>query len=120
MAARLARTGFVPDAILSSTAVRAHTTAKAFAAELGIPITLNADLYGAPADALLTAAAATGYAAVLVVAHDPGMSELASRLSDGAIAHMPTCAVATFTWRQDDWDVATALPADEWTLDTPH
>jgi phosphohistidine phosphatase len=120
MAARLARTGFVPDVILASTAVRAHTTAKAFAAELGIPVTLDADLYGAPADTLLAAAAATRAEAVLVVAHDPGMSELAARLSGGGIAHMPTCAVAMFTWRQDDWDVATALDADEWTIDTPH
>ena len=42
----------------------------------------------------------------MVVAHDPGMSVLAEQLS-GEIAHMPTCAVATFTWDSDDWDVAT-------------
>ncbi|WP_203581187.1 SixA phosphatase family protein [Microbacterium hibisci] len=119
MARRLAATGFRPDVILSSTALRARTTAEAFAAELGVAVSLDPDLYGAPASALLAAAAATGAGSVMVVAHDPGMSVLAGRLSDGGIGHMPTCAVATFTWSDDDWDVATSLDPDDWTIDTP-
>ena len=119
MARQLAETGFQPDAILSSTALRARTTADAFAAELGVPVTLDPELYGAPARALLAAAAATRASSVLVVAHDPGMSVLAAHLSDGGIGHMPTCAVASFTWEVGDWDVATALDPDDWTFDTP-
>jgi phosphohistidine phosphatase len=119
MAARLAASGFRPDVILSSTALRARTTAEAFAAELGVAVSLDPELYGAPAAALLAAAAATGAGSVAVVAHDPGMSVLAGRLSGDGIGHMPTCAVATFTWRQDDWDVASALDPDDWTFDTP-
>lgn len=119
MARQLAETGFRPEVILSSTAVRARTTAEAFAAELGVPVTLEPELYGAPARTLLAAAAATGARSVLVVAHDPGMSALAAHLSDDGIGHMPTCAVATFTWNVEEWDVATALDPDDWTLDTP-
>lgn len=119
MARRLAETGFRPDAILSSTALRARTTAEAFAAELGVPVALDPGLYGAPARALLAAAAATGLPAVMVVAHDPGMTALAEELSDGALGHMPTCAVATFTWDEDDWDVATAIEPSSWTFDSP-
>ena len=119
MARRLAETGFRPDIILSSTAVRARTTAEAFAAELAVPVALEPELYGAPASTLLSAAEATRAPAVVVVAHDPGMTALAERLSGGGIGHMPTCAVASFTWHQDDWDVATALDPDEWSLDTP-
>ncbi|MGN6221933.1 MAG: SixA phosphatase family protein [Microbacterium sp.] len=119
MAARLAASGFRPEVILSSTALRARTTAEAFAAELGVAVSLDPELYGAPAAALLAAAAATGAGSVVVVAHDPGMSVLAGRLSGDGIGHMPTCAVATFTWRQDDWDVASALDPDDWTFDTP-
>lgn len=119
MAARLAASGFRPDVILASTALRARTTAEAFAAELGVAVSLDPELYGAPAGALLAAAAATGAASVMVVAHDPGMSVLAGRLSGDGIGHMPTCAVATFTWTHDDWDVATALDPDDWTFDTP-
>ncbi|GAA5090957.1 histidine phosphatase family protein [Microbacterium yannicii] len=120
MAARLAASGFRPDIILSSTAVRARTTAEAFAAELGVAVSRDRELYGAPASSILEAAAATGAQAVMVVAHDPGMSTLAARLSGDGIAHMPTCAVATFTWAQDDWDVATAVDPDTWTFDAPH
>ncbi|MFK4836859.1 SixA phosphatase family protein [Microbacterium sp. ZW T2_14] len=119
MAARLAASGFRPDIILSSTALRARTTAEAFAAELDVAVSLDRELYGAPASSILAAAAATHAPAVMVVAHDPGMSALAARLSGEGIDHMPTCAVATFTWMQDDWDVATAVDPDSWTFDAP-
>jgi phosphohistidine phosphatase len=119
MARRFAESGFRPDVILSSTARRARTTADAFAAATGTRVTLQERLYGAPAGLLLDAAAETRAASVMVVAHDPGLSVLAGRLSDGEIAHMTTCAVATFTWSTDDWDVATSLDADDWTFDTP-
>jgi phosphohistidine phosphatase len=118
MAARVTATGWRPDVIVASTALRARTTAEAFGAALGVAVDLDDDLYGAPADALLERAARTGAAAVMVVAHDPGMTVLASRLSGEAIAHMPTCAVATFTW-DDDWDVATAVDPASFTFQAP-
>ena len=120
MAARLADGGFAPDAIVTSTARRARTTAAAFGERFGLEPVLRPGLYGAPAEELLEAAVQQGARSVLVVAHDPGMSVLAARLSNDAIGHMPTCAVATFTWRdQDDWEVAAALDPDEWTFDSP-
>ncbi|MEU1972792.1 histidine phosphatase family protein [Microbacterium sp. NPDC019599] len=118
MARRLADSGFRADAILSSTALRAATTAAFFGEALGVPVEQQEELYGAPASFLLDAAAERGVASVVVVAHDPGMSSLAWQLS-GEIGHMPTCAVATFTWDEDDWDVATALDPVDWTIDTP-
>ena len=60
-----------------------------------------------------------GAASVVVVAHDPGMSVLAARLSGDRIEHMPTCAVATFAWDEDDWDVVDSVEPAEWTFDTP-
>jgi len=119
MAARLAETGLRPELVLSSTALRARTTAAAFADALGTELRLDADLYGAPGSHLLAAAAATGLARLVLVAHDPGMTALAGRLSGGGIGHMPTCAVATFTWATSDWDVATAVDPDDWTFDSP-
>ena len=118
-AARLAQTGLRLDALLSSTALRARTTAGFFGAALGLEPELDPGLYGAPASALLAAAAARGVDAVMVVAHDPGMTVLAERLSGGGIGHMTTCAVATFRWESADWDVATAVDPDEWSFDTP-
>ena len=119
MARELAATDFRPEAILSSTALRARTTAEAFAAEFDLAVDLDPELYGAPASTLLAKAAAGGARRVVVVAHDPGMSTLAERLSEGEIGHMPTCAVATFTWREDDWDLAQSLAPADWTFDSP-
>jgi phosphohistidine phosphatase len=87
--------------------------------ELGVPVELQEDLYGAPGSVLLRAAAERGVDSVIVVAHDPGLSMLAGALSDGGIGHMPTCAVAIFTWDDDDWEVATAVAPQSWSLDTP-
>ncbi|MFS0715357.1 histidine phosphatase family protein [Microbacterium sp. 2P01SA-2] len=119
MAERLASTGVAVERILASTALRARTTAAAFGSALGIEPDLRHTLYGASARVLLDAASGSGSQSVLVVAHDPGMTVLAERLSNGGIGGMPTCAVATFTWRTDDWDVATATDPDEWTFDSP-
>lgn len=119
MARRFAASGFAADVILASTALRAATTAGYFATALGVPVEEDAGLYGASATTLLRSAAAPGLGSVVVVAHDPGMTVLAGRLSGGAIGHMPTCAVATFRWDEDDWDVATSLEPADWTFDSP-
>ena len=46
------------------------------------------------------------------------MSVLAGRLSGDRIEHMPTCAVATFAWDTDDWDVVDSIEPDG--LDVRH
>ncbi|GAA3212543.1 SixA phosphatase family protein [Microbacterium terregens] len=119
MARELAETGFRPQIVLSSTALRARTTAEAFGAVFDVAVNLDPELYGAPARTLLEKAAASAARQLIVVAHDPGMSALAERLSDGGIEHMPTCAVATFTWDADDWDAVEPLEPVAWTLETP-
>lgn len=119
MAERLASTDVAVERILASTALRARTTAAAFGAAFGLEPDLRDELYGASARVLLDAANGSGVQSVLVVAHDPGMTVLAERLSNGGIGGMPTCAVATFTWRTDDWDVATATDPDAWSFDSP-
>ncbi|MBK0421691.1 histidine phosphatase family protein [Leucobacter sp. CSA2] len=85
--------------IVASTAERARATAEAFAAALGTRVEFDRGLYLAPPSALLARAAeacSDGADTVLIVAHDPGLSELAHVLSDGGIDHLPTCAVARF------------------------
>ena len=119
MAAELAETGLRLDAILSSTALRAATTADFFGAAFGVGVERDERLYGAPAPTLLRAAVERDVPTVMVVAHDPGMSILAGQLSGRGISHMATCAVATFQWADDDWNVASALDPDEWTWKTP-
>ncbi len=119
MAEQLAKTGFQPDLILSSTALRARTTADALGTALGVRVTLVPELYASSAHELISHAVAAGVPSVILVAHDPGMTDLAEKLSGGGITHMPTAAVATFTWETDDWDVATSLDPHSWSLETP-
>lgn len=121
MAARLASSGFVPDVILSSTALRARTTAQTFADEFGLEVALERRLYAAPGSTLLRAAAAAGAASVLLVAHNPGITDLASALSRERITHMPTCAVATFAWALSpaEWDAVDAVDPVHWAIDVP-
>lgn len=120
----LAETGFRPDAILASTALRAATTADFFSGAFEVPVELDERLYGAPGSLLLSAAveratSEPGVERIMVVAHDPGMTVLAAQLSDGGISHMPTCAVAVFEWNETDWDVASALEPASWSFTAP-
>ncbi|MDZ8199908.1 histidine phosphatase family protein [Microbacterium sp. SSW1-59] len=119
MAERLASTGARPTVILSSTAVRARTTAEAFARVLGVDVRPDPDLYGASAADLLAAASGSGLSDVMVVAHDPGMTDLADRLSRGRIDRMPTCAIATFAWDVEDWSLIDAVDPVSWEHLTP-
>ncbi|MBN9188969.1 MAG: phosphohistidine phosphatase, partial [Microbacterium sp.] len=64
-------------------------------------------------------AGAAGASSVLLVAHNPGIADLAATLSRGRIAHMPTCAVATFSWADDDWGIVDAVDPLGWDLDVP-
>lgn len=119
MAARLAATGFVPDVILSSTALRARTTAAAFATEFDLDVTTDGRLYAAPGSTLLRAVVEAATPSLLLVAHNPGITDLAYALSQERITHMPTCAVAAFAWAEDDWDVIDAVEPADWALDVP-
>lgn len=117
MAAALAATGLRPTRLISSTAVRARTTAESFASALGVALETADELYGASPGALWSAAASTGAPSVLIVAHDPGLSELASDLS-GREVMMPTCAVATFHIPGEDWPPTWPV-VEEWSLEAP-
>ncbi|MXS73954.1 phosphohistidine phosphatase [Microbacterium sp. CSI-V] len=118
MARSVLRRGVRPEVLLSSTAVRARSTADAFAEEFEVEVTERPELYLAEPDALLDAARASEAHEVMLVAHDPGMSELVSRLADRDV-RMVTSAVAIFTWHEGDWsDVGSTAP-DEFELLTP-
>jgi len=119
MAHYLADNGAAPERLLASTALRARTTAEAYAAQLGLEVELDAQLYMASPSTLLQKAAVTGARSVMVVAHDPGMSELAWRLSGGGIDHMPTCAVARFVFEVDSWADALGRQADSHSFAAP-
>lgn len=119
MARRLAEDGVSVDRILSSTALRARTTAEIFAAQFGLDVELDEELYLGAAPTLLRKAATSDARSVMVIAHDPGISELASLLSHDGIDRMPTCAVARFVWSVDSWSEAITHATESWSIDTP-
>ena len=87
----------VPDLILSSTAVRARSTADEVADGCGEApsVTLEPRLYLADPDAIIDVVQSHGGDAqrVLVVAHNPGCAELVMKLT-GRSEEFPTAALA--------------------------
>jgi phosphohistidine phosphatase len=107
MGKRLAQRDVKLDLILSSPASRAITTAQVLADKLDYKlknIVVDDRLYPGAANALLKSVHNLGNKlnCVMIVGHHPALSTLAHRLSSN-ITHMPTCAVAQFTFQAKSW-----------------
>lgn len=107
MGRRLSERGVVPDAIVTSSAVRARSTAQLIARELGFDekrIVTDPHLYAASPGEVLEAIRALNDDAtcVPVFGHNPEFSELAHSFSSD-IVHMPTCAVGEFEFDVGSW-----------------
>jgi phosphohistidine phosphatase len=105
---RLARRGVAPDELLASPARRTLETARLIARELDFPwdaIRLERGIYGAEPGDLLEVVRRTAdrVERLLLVGHNPGISELARDLVREFREEMPTAAV-----------VAIELPVDTW------
>jgi phosphohistidine phosphatase len=89
--------GFVPDQVMTSSAVRARETAERVVAELGYdgPLVVSPQLYMADVSGILGVIAEADPAAerLLVLGHNSGISEAASHLT-GVELDMPTAGVA--------------------------
>lgn len=107
MGKRLAKRNVKVDLILSSPACRAITTARVLADKLDYKLTdiiVDDRLYPGAVHNLLKIVHNLGNKSdrVMLVGHDPALSTLAHRLSSD-ITHMPTCAVAEFTFKAKLW-----------------
>ncbi|TAG51832.1 MAG: histidine phosphatase family protein [Cytophagales bacterium] len=100
------------DAIISSPALRAKTTADYFAEQLKYDfdkIILNENIYEASVRVLLNEICALDdkLSTVLLFGHNPGFSYLAESLTKAEIGDMPTCAVIIINFETNTWkDVA--------------
>jgi phosphohistidine phosphatase len=105
----LATAGVRIERVLLSPANRTRETAAIAARELGIGETaLQAvpELYAAPAAVIRKVIASRhgGARSLLVVGHNPGISELAGQLSaDRASAHLPTAGVCRLPLSEAGW-----------------
>lgn len=104
----LAEEDLFPDLILSSTATRAEETAKIIAKGLGFPeskIDFKNALYNASAETILLViqSVETEVNKIMFVAHNPGVSNFLSLITDGSSVNMGTCDVAIVNLEIDDW-----------------
>src|SRR5262245_20912697 len=123
MGERLAKRNVKPDLILSSPAVRALSTAEIIAKKLDYrrkDIVVSERLYAVEADDLLAVIHQLDdkVERVMLFGHNPELTELAHRFS-GEITHMPTCAVAEFTFDGDSWSKIDTIKPSEVLFDYP-
>lgn len=122
MGKRLHRRGVQPDLVISSPARRALETARLIADELHYPqqrILVDERLYPGDTAQVLEVIGELDERSrqVLLVAHNPGLSELAHRFAPH-ITHLPTCAAAEFDFSQP-WTRIGTTPFVGVRLDSP-
>jgi len=109
MAKRVKEKGIGLDHLISSPAKRAKKTAKYFAEEFGLKkedVTLVEGLYGATQTEFLQAIKEIddSYTKVALFSHNPGITDLASSLTNVRVDDMPTCAVFALQIETDKWE----------------
>lgn len=110
MAKRLVDAGIRPSLILSSTALRAWTTAKIFARQINYPaefLQRDSKLYLASRKTLLDVVSRqeNGFNNIVLVGHNPGLTDFAEFLVPGTTNNIPTCGFLTVSIDIDDWNI---------------
>ncbi len=103
----IADEGVAPELVISSTAVRALTTAElaAEAGDWGCPIVTTEDFYASDARSVLESVGETeaGVERLLIAGHEPTSSALVTWLIGGGRVRMPTAAVACLDLPHGGW-----------------
>ena len=108
MAKMLKESGLSTDCIVTSPAVRARSTAEAIANELGIDksaIVVNPRLYLESRGKMLKEinALEDKFSTVVMVAHNPGITDLASLLAEKFTDQLPTTGMAAIQFNCSSW-----------------
>ena len=108
MGERIQQAGIRPSLILSSTAVRAWTTANGIAKEISYPtefLQREQRLYHAGVRRIIEVLAEqdVGFNSIMIVGHNPGLTDFANYLLPGLTDNIPTCGVVSLTIDTDDW-----------------
>ena len=115
MGARLAASDIRPSLLVSSPALRAWTTARLIAAEIGYPkefLQREEELYLADVDSIIRVLQQQdpNFNSVMLFGHNPGLTNFANYLAPDVTSNVPTCGVIAVDIETDDWDLST-LPA---------
>ncbi len=108
MGNRIADAGIRPSLIVSSPATRAWTTARVVAEQLSYPAEFlqgENELYLASLNDLLDVVVAQddGFNSLMIVGHNPGLTDFVNFLSPGLTSNLPTAGVVSVNIDQDDW-----------------
>mgnify|MGYP001812134621 CR=1 FL=1 len=110
MGERLKTAGVRPSLILSSSAVRAWATAKIVARQINYPVEFlhrEQGLYHAGVNKLMDIVSAQddGFNSVVIVGHNPGLTDLANEFVPGVTSNIPTAGFVSVMIDTDGWDV---------------
>jgi len=124
MGRRLSDRRVSPDALISSTALRARTTAEIMAGSINYPkdrIVLDRALYHASATELqeYIGGLDDSHFSVMLFGHNPGMTSLVSHLFGLALDNLPTCGVVHLNFSVESWAEASRSMPCEATIDFP-
>jgi len=113
MGAWLAGLGLLPDIILASPARRARKTASLLAGEIPAAagrILVDPALYEASAGVLLERVRALDerWQQVMLIGHNPGLTDFANLLTAHGVDNIPTCGVLVAELDIDSWRLAEA------------
>ena len=110
MGKRIADAGIRPSLIVSSPATRAWTTARVIAEKLSYPtefLQRENQLYLASLNDLLDLVVAQddGFNSLIIVGHNPGLTDFVNFLSPGLTNNLPTTGVVAVNIDQDHWQL---------------
>ena len=124
MGRRMTESAIRPSLILSSPATRAWATARTVASEISYPrefLQRDSRLYLASADQIISVLSEQdrGFNSIMIVGHNPGLTDLANRLVPGLTSNVPTCGLVAVELDTDHWDLSELPPLELLVFDYP-
>ena len=124
MGKRLQEWSIRPDVWISSTALRAITTAEILAEQVGFhpdQIQRTKDLYHASATELqeFIAGLDDAIGSAILFGHNPGMTSLVANLYGLPIDNVPTCGVVHLQFNENTWSAVSSAPPARAYFDFP-
>ena len=100
--------GFFPQEIISSPAERALSTARLFCNGIELPhqnVKVDNNLYAASSSEMLVVIKNinVNVESVLIIGHNPGLTDLSNYLSDFPIDNIPTCGIVELFFNRKSW-----------------